>query len=94
MVGGLLLVFVLGFVVIGLYNFNFDGKYVLLDYGVLLLVGVFVVVVVFFGWECFVCIWLIDLVGVYFWLFLFVLGVFVVVGVVLMVMLVDVELFG
>jgi MFS family permease len=93
-VGGLLLALTLGLATFGLYNPAPDGKQVLPNNGVVLLIGALVAAVAFFVWERFAQTRLIEPAGVRFRPFLAALGASLVTGAALMVTLVNVELFG
>jgi MFS family permease len=93
-VGGLLLAIVLVLVVFGLYNPAPDGKQVLPNGGVYMLIGAAVATVAFFAWERYARTRLIEPAGVHFRPFLCALGASFAAGAALMVTLVNVELFG
>jgi MFS family permease len=93
-IGGVLLAIALGLAVIGLYNPAPDGKQILPDYGLPLVVGAAVALVAFFVWERYARTRLIEPAGVHFRPFLAALGASLCAGAALMVTLVNVELFG
>lgn len=93
-VGGVLLAIALGLAVIGLYNPAPDGKKILPDYGLPVLLGALVALIGFFVWERFSRTRLIEPAGVHFRPFLAALGASLCAGAALMVTLVNVELFG
>jgi MFS family permease len=93
-VGGLLLALTLGLAVFGLYNPSPDGKHVLPENGLALVIGALVAGVAFFVWERLSRTRLIEPTGVHFRPFLAALGTSICAGAALMVTLVNVELFG
>lgn len=93
-IGGLLLAVALGLAVIGLYNPAPDGKQILPTWGPPVLIGAAVAIVAFFVWEKFAKTRLIEPAGVHFRPFLAALGASLCAGAALMIILVNVELFG
>jgi MFS family permease len=93
-IGGVLLAIALGLAVIGLYNPAPDGKKILPDYGLPLIIAAVVGLIAFFVWERFARTRLIEPAGVHFRPFLAALGASLCAGAALMVTLVNVELFG
>lgn len=92
--GGLLLALALGLAVVGLYNPAPDGKQILPTWGPPVLIGAAVAIVGFFVWEKFAKTRLIEPAGVHFRPFLAALGASLCAGAALMIILVNVELFG
>ncbi|MED5815459.1 MFS transporter [Mycolicibacterium sp. 050232] len=93
-VGGILLAIALGLAVVGLYNPEPDGKQILPEWGLPLLIGALVAAVAFFVWEKVARTRLIEPAGVKFLPFLAALAASLCTGAALMVTLVNVELFG
>ena len=93
-IGGVLLAIALGLAVMGLYNPKPDGKQVLPDWGLPVLIGALVAAVAFFVWEKMARTRLIEPAGVKFRPFLAALAASLCTGAALMVTLVNVELFG
>lgn len=93
-VGGVLLAVALGLSVIGLYNPAPDGRKILPSYGLPVLVGAAIALILFFVWERFARTRLIEPAGVHFRPFLAALGASLCAGAALMVTLVNIELFG
>lgn len=93
-VGGILLAIALGLTVIGLYNPAPDGRKILPSYGLPVLVGAAIALILFFIWERFARTRLIEPAGVHFRPFLAALGASLCAGAALMVTLVNIELFG
>lgn len=90
-VGGILLAIALGLAVVGLYNPEPDGKQVLPEWGLPVLIGALVAAIAFFAWEKVARTRLIEPAGVK---FLAALAASLCTGAALMVTLVNVELFG
>ncbi|BDD98735.1 putative triacylglyceride transporter [Mycolicibacterium fortuitum subsp. fortuitum] len=93
-VGGILLAIALGLAVVGLYNPEPDGKQVLPEWGLPVLIGALVAAIAFFVWEKVARTRLIEPAGVKFLPFLAALAASLCTGAALMVTLVNVELFG
>ncbi len=93
-VGGLLLAVALGLAVLGLYNPNPDGKQILPDWGVPMVIGAAVAAVLFLLWEWQAKTRLIDPRNMRVVPFLAAMAASACTGAALMVTLVNVELFG
>jgi MFS family permease len=93
-VGGLLLAVALGLAVLGLYNPNPDGKQILPDWGVPMVIGAAVAAVLFLLWEWQAKTRLIDPRNMRVLPFLAAMAASACTGAALMVTLVNVELFG